>query len=96
MIEWCQHQPAKDKEQSMLDPETQHYSEAVAQMADPDRYAELRALTFEERTPCPVKGCRLSSEEHHRLAFGLIAENRSLKRRVAELENGAEHADGDH
>lgn len=72
----------------MTTQETRHYDEAIAKMADPDRYAELRALTFDQRHECPVKECRLSAEEHHRLAFGMIAENRALKRRVEELEHG--------
>lgn len=39
--------------------------------------------------PCPVEGgCNLSAEEHHRLAYGVLAENKDLRRRVAALENG--------
>lgn len=65
------------------------YDETVAQMADPERYKALRALTFEERHECPVDGCRLSAEEHHRLAFGMIAELAELRRRVRDFENGS-------
>lgn len=39
---------------------------------------------FPERTPCLFDGCRLSTEEHHRLNAGLREELRALKRRVAE------------
>lgn len=65
------------------------YDETVAQMADPERYAALRALTFDQRHACPIEGCRLSAEEHHRLAFGMIAEFTDLRRRVRDFENGA-------
>lgn len=37
---------------------------------------------------CPVDGCCLSAEEHHRIAYGILAENIELKRRVTALENG--------
>lgn len=63
-------------------------AEAAAQAADPERYKELRALTHTERHPCPVRDCRLSAEEHHRLAFGVLHELRALKQRVRELEEG--------
>jgi hypothetical protein len=65
-----------------------HYDEAVMQMSDPQRHAALMRLTFKDRHPCPVDDCRLSAEEHHRLAYGLLSELRSLRRRVAEFENG--------
>lgn len=65
------------------------YDEACALLADPERYNALRALTFEERHECPIEDCRLSAEEHHRLAFGMIAELKALRRRVEELEHGA-------
>jgi hypothetical protein len=63
-------------------------AEAAAQAADPERYAALKKLTHTESHPCPVKGCRLSAEEHHRLAFGVFHELRALKQRVRELEEG--------
>lgn len=61
-------------------------AEAAAQAMDPDRYEALRKLTHTDRHPCPVRGCRLSAEEHHRLAFGVLAELRALKMRIRELE----------
>lgn len=80
-----------DRDMAPPDPsDLSRYTEAAAQMADPARYAELRALTFDQRHECPVTDCRLSAEEHHRLAFGMISENRALKRRVEELEHGRE------
>lgn len=38
--------------------------------------------------PCQVGGCPLSQEEHHRLAYGFMNENRTLRRRITELEGG--------
>lgn len=38
--------------------------------------------------PCEVGDCRLSQEEHHRLAYGYLSENRSLKREIAALRAG--------
>lgn len=37
---------------------------------------------------CPVEGCGISSEEHHRIAFGYMTELTHLRRRVRDLENG--------
>jgi hypothetical protein len=38
--------------------------------------------------PCPAEGgCVLSAEEHHRLAYGLLADNRELRRRLDALEH---------
>ena len=71
------------------DPESR-YGAAFEEMADPERYEALRVLTWEQRHPCPVADCRLSAEEHHRLAFGMISELRALRRRVEDLENGRE------
>lgn len=48
------------------------------QLADADAYREVYNTT--ERHPCPVKDCRLSAEEHHRIAYGLVQENASLRR----------------
>lgn len=38
--------------------------------------------------PCELEGCSLSQEEHHRLAYGILNENRALRKRIAELEGG--------
>lgn len=59
--------------QALLEDDTK----ALMQMADPDQYRAVYEST--ERHPCPVPDCRLSAEEHHRLSFGLIHENRRLK-----------------
>lgn len=58
------------------------FNEAAAQMRDPERYEALRALTFDQRHPCPIEDCRLSAEEHHRLAFGYLSELADLRRQV--------------
>lgn len=84
-------QPNEDRAHGDLpvpeDPESR-YDEGFAQMADLERYEALRALTWTERHPCPVDECRLSAEEHHRLAFGMISELKALRRRVEEFEQG--------
>ena len=61
---------------------------AVEQMGDKAEYDRVYLTPYADRHPCPVKGCRLSAEEHHRLAYGMIAENRDMKRRLAAFENG--------
>lgn len=71
----------------MTNEEAIRYDETVAQMADPTRYEALRALTFDQRHACPIKDCSLSAEEHHRLAFGMLSELASLRRRVRDFEN---------
>jgi hypothetical protein len=40
---------------------------------------------------CPADGCVLSAEEHHRLAYGLLSENRELKRELERLYNNREN-----
>lgn len=40
--------------------------------------------------PCQVAECNLSQEEHHRLAYGILAENADLKRRIEALEHGTQ------
>ncbi len=35
--------------------------------------------------PCPVPDCPISAQEHHRLARGIMAENRELRRQVDEM-----------
>lgn len=69
------------------------FDESYAQMRDPERYQRLRALTFDQRHPCPVEDCRLSAEEHHRLAFGMISEIDGLKKRIAVMERERERVD---
>lgn len=34
--------------------------------------------------PCPVPGCRLSAEEHHRVNVGLVMENAELRKQQRE------------
>jgi hypothetical protein len=55
-------------------------AEAASSLSDRAKYQIARSL--ETRTPCTVDDCRLSMEEHHRLAYGIIAENRELRRQV--------------
>lgn len=45
--------------------------------------------------PCEVEGCNLSQEEHHRLAYGILAENRELRRRIEEYEHGKKEKNDD-
>jgi hypothetical protein len=41
--------------------------------------------------PCPAEGgCVLSAEEHHRIAYGLLADNRDLRRRLNAFEHGGD------
>jgi hypothetical protein len=42
--------------------------------------------------PCPFPDCVLSAAEHHRLAYGLLADNRDLTRRLRVLENESQLA----
>lgn len=51
---------------------------AAEQMADPEHYK--RVYADHPGQPCPVDGCRLTSQEHHRLAFGLLSELRELRK----------------
>lgn len=62
------------------------YEDAAASLSDAARYKVLRMAGSAH--PCEVGDCRLSQEEHHRLAYGILAENRELKRRIQDLENG--------
>lgn len=60
--------------------DTQRFDDAIAQMVDTGRYAEIRALSHEERHECPVQECNISAEEHHRLMFGVMSENAALRK----------------
>lgn len=63
--------------------------EDLLRLADPQEYAEAHNDHPTESGICGYRGCRLSLAEHHRLAYGLIAEMRTARQRVAELERGA-------
>lgn len=58
-------------------------NDAVKALVDPETYRAV--YQSNEVHPCEVPGCRLSQEEHHRLAYGIMNENRELKRK---LRNG--------
>lgn len=45
-------------------------------MGDLEHYREVYAADGE---PCPVEGCQISAQEHHRLAYGWINELRELR-----------------
>lgn len=64
-------------------------SEDLERLADPEAYKKAYADHPTESGTCGYMGCRLSLAEHHRLAFGLIQENKGLRKRVQELEHGA-------
>lgn len=68
---------------------TEKETQAIEQMGDKAEYDRVYPTPFSERHPCPIEPCRLSAEEHHRLAFGMIAENRELKRRLEAFEHGS-------
>lgn len=38
--------------------------------------------------PCVVDGCRITQQEHHRLAYGWLQELRELRREVSRLREG--------
>lgn len=59
---------------------------AAARLSDPAAYKVARMAGSVH--PCEVDDCNLSQEEHHRLAYGLLAEIRELKRRIQEFEHG--------
>ncbi len=75
--------------------ETEQYTEedirrfldAATRLSD---VAEYRlAYAAGSVNPCPFEGgCNLSAEEHHRLAYGILAVNKAQSRRIQELENG--------
>jgi hypothetical protein len=51
-----------------------------------DRVIGLPRLGEPGAHACPVEGCAISSEEHHRISFGYMNELMTLRRRVAQLE----------
>lgn len=55
-------------------------------LATDEEYAKVRNAGSVH--PCEVEGCVLSQEEHHRLIYGVMAENRDLKQRIKMLEAG--------
>lgn len=61
-------------------------AEAASRLSDAAAYKVMRMAGSSH--PCPLEDCNLSVEEHHRLMYGVLAENKELKRRVTELENG--------
>lgn len=75
-------------------------AEATALYSTGAHYRAMQLIATEDRHPCPAefvddrlpggKGCRLTAESHHLLAYGVMGENKELKRRLKELENGKE------
>jgi hypothetical protein len=61
---------------------------ALASKDEWDRVTALPRLHEPGAHACPVAGCAISSEEHHRISFGYMTELKALRRRVADLENG--------
>ena len=59
---------------AMFDPE----GDPEVQMADTEHYRKVYA--DHPGTPCVVEGCRLSQQEHHRLAYGWLQELQRLRR----------------
>lgn len=45
-------------------------------LSDPDHYRRVYAA---DGVPCPVEGCPISAQEHHRLAYGWLSELRALR-----------------
>ena len=62
--------------------------EAASRLSDAAAYQIARMAGSVHE--CEVEGCRITQEEHHRLAYGIMAENRELKRRLQALENGSQ------
>ena len=67
---------------------TKRMNEAASRLSDTAAYQIARMAGSVHE--CEVEGCRITQEEHHRLAFGIMAENRELKRRLQALENGSQ------
>ena len=76
----------RDREGEVSD-ELERQREAVRAMGDAEHY---RAVYAAEGVPCPVAGCVLSAQEHHRLAYGQIAELRELREFKRRIEAGVE------
>lgn len=60
------------------------------QLLDAEEYRRARLLPLhheEGSHPCPVGGCNITAEEHHRISFGYMLELQTLRRRLAALEN---------
>lgn len=53
---------------------------AVETMGSPEHHASIPKVPYSKAHPCEVAGCNISQEEHHRLAYGIIAENREMRR----------------
>jgi hypothetical protein len=49
-------------------------------LADPEAYRQAYADHPTESPVCGYQGCRLTLAEHHRLAYGFMAENKALRR----------------
>lgn len=56
----------------------------LVRLMDEEEYERAYADHPTTSDTCGYRGCRLSLAEHHRLAFGLIKENKDLKRRLEE------------
>lgn len=70
---------------ALIQYETQ-MAEAAALLSDGAHHKVMRMAGT--ANPCPAEGgCALSAEEHHRLAYGILNENKELKRRVEALEH---------
>jgi hypothetical protein len=55
-------------------------------MADPEEYRTVYAH-WPEGDACVVDGCVLSQQEHHRLAYGMLAELRTLREQRSRCVN---------
>lgn len=62
---------------------------ALTSKAEWERVTALPRLGEPGAHACPVAGCAISSEEHHRISFGYMTELKALRQRVAELEHRA-------
>ena len=60
---------------------------ALDALADPKAYAAVYATP--SANPCPIEGCVLSVEEHHRLNYGMLTELRALREFKRAIESGA-------
>lgn len=74
----------KQREQDLADLE--RILDAAEELSSAAAYKLARAAGSNH--PCQVGGCALSQEEHHRLAYGFMNENRELRRQVLSQNQG--------
>lgn len=67
---------AADAALSVPAPVSDGAADVLRMLADPEHYKRVYA---EDGVPCPVEGCRISAQEHHRLAFGWLNQLRDLR-----------------